>query len=100
MRVGETLYLVDWDTVALAPPERDLCMVGSESGDELDLYFDRTGRAVDRAAMSLYGTRWPLDDIALVVRMFRSTHAATDDTELAWLALTRHLEDLDSGCSR
>lgn len=86
MRVGETLCLVDWDTVALAPPERDLWMVASESGDELDRYFDRTGRAVDRAAMSLYCARWPLDDIALFVRMFRSTHAATDDTELAWLA--------------
>ena len=95
MRVGEKLFLVDWDTVALAPPERDLCMVASDSGDELALYFDLTGRAVDQAAMSLYCTRWRLDDIALFVRMFRSSHATTDDTDLAWLALTRHLDDLD-----
>jgi len=95
IRVGEKLFLVDWDTVALAPPERDLCMVASETGDELALYFDLTGRAVDKAAMSLYCARWPLDDIALFVKMFRSTHATTDDTELAWLALTRHLGDVD-----
>jgi len=31
--------------------------------------------------------------------MFRSTHAITDDTELAWLALTRHLDDVDSSRS-
>ncbi len=97
MRVGEKLFLVDWDTVALAPPERDLCMVASDTGDELDLYFDLTGRAVDQAAMSLYRARWPLDDIALFVTKFRSTHETTDDTELAWLALTRHLDDVDSG---
>ena len=27
MRVGDKLVLLDWDTVALAPPERDLWMV-------------------------------------------------------------------------
>jgi len=64
MQVGEKLVLVDWDTVALAPPERDLCMVATDTGEELALYLDLTGRAVDQAAMSLYRARWPLDDIA------------------------------------
>jgi len=60
MRLGEKLFLVDWDTVALAPPERDLCMIASDTGDELALYVDLTGRAVDHAALSLHRARWPL----------------------------------------
>ncbi len=94
MRVGGKLVLLDWDTVGLAHPERDLWMVATETGEELALYYDLTGRVVDQAALSLYRARWQLDDIALFVKLFRSAHSATDDTELAWLALTRHLDDV------
>ena len=95
MRVGRELVLLDWDTVGLAHPERDLWMVFTDTGEELALYFDLTGRRADHAAMSLYRVRWQLDDIASFVRMFRSDHALTDDTERAWLALTRCLDDVD-----
>ena len=34
MRAGESRLLVDWDTVALGPPERDLWMVVGDGADE------------------------------------------------------------------
>ncbi len=95
MRAGEKLVLLDWDTVGLAPPERDLWMVVTDTGEELALYLDLTRRRVDQNALSLYRARWQLDDVASFVSLFRSAHATTDDTELAWLALTRSLDDVD-----
>ena len=34
MRSNGNLLLVDWDTVAVAPPERDLWLVATDSGEE------------------------------------------------------------------
>jgi len=48
------IMLIDWDTVGLAPPERDLWMVATETGAELQRYTELTGRPVDIAAMELY----------------------------------------------
>lgn len=80
------VHVVDWDTVGLAPPERDLWMVGGE-GDELALYTEITGRRVDPAAIELYRRRWELDDIASFTTVLRSTHSRTADTEKAWNGL-------------
>ena len=68
--------LVDWDTVGLAPPERDLWMVASETGDELRRYTELTGRPVDPTALGLYRLRWALDDISCFVRDLRARTAA------------------------
>ena len=38
------LVLVDWDTLALAPPERDLWLLDSGTGRELALYAEAGGR--------------------------------------------------------
>jgi spectinomycin phosphotransferase len=86
------LLLVDWDTVALAPPERDLWMLDGGAGDELARYAAASGRRVDDAAIRLYRLRWRLDDIAIVVKRFRSAHVQTADTEHEWLGLARALE--------
>jgi spectinomycin phosphotransferase len=86
------LLLIDWDTVGLAPPERDLWMVDGGEGDELRQYSDATGRPIDGAAIRLYRLRWQLDDIAIRVGRFRSAHRRTADTEKAWLDLGRLVE--------
>jgi len=83
-------FLVDWDTVGLAPPERDLCLVGGDAA-ELALYTDLTGRRVDPAAIDLYTRRWELDDIGAFTSVLRSVHAHTADTEKAWDGLRRYL---------
>ena len=44
MRTSEGRVLVDWDTVALAPPERDLWMLVAGGADAADLYARRRER--------------------------------------------------------
>jgi len=79
---GSTVRLVDWDTVALALPERDLWML--DTAAERDRYARGSGRPVDDAAIRLYRLRWELDDIASFVRQFRSPHRDNADTARAW----------------
>jgi spectinomycin phosphotransferase len=81
------IMLIDWDTVALAPPERDLWMVATETGDELRRYTELTGRPVDATALELYRLRWALDDLSCFVRDLRAPHRRTPGTEHAWHAL-------------
>ncbi|MEU1618280.1 phosphotransferase [Streptomyces sp. NPDC005722] len=86
LRQGAGYALVDWDTVGLAPPERDLWLVAAGPGD-LDRYQDATGHRPDREAIALYALRWQLDDVAAFLGDFRSPHAATPDSDLAWRSL-------------
>ena len=87
MRVGPRRMLIDWDTVGLGPPERDLWMVVSETGEESRRYADLTGRAADPARLEFYRLRWALDDISSFLHGLRTEHGRTADTEHAWLAL-------------
>jgi spectinomycin phosphotransferase len=91
MRGPDGLMLIDWDTVGLAPPERDLWLVGTASGEESALYAEATGHEVSVAAMSLYRLAWDLADVAAFVGLFKSPHHDTQDTEHAWLNLDRAL---------
>jgi spectinomycin phosphotransferase len=86
----DRVLLVDWDTVALAPPERDLWMVASETGDELAAYTAATGRNVDPIALELYRLGWDLADLAEYTRFCRAPHHLSADTERALWAV-RHL---------
>ena len=71
-------FMVDWDTVGLAPPERDLWMIG-----------DRTDNP---DAFELYRLRWRLDDISSVVTLLRSPHGRDEDAEKAWIGLRNSIE--------
>jgi len=87
MRVGSRLMLIDWDTVGLGPPERDLWWIIGQAGAASRRYADLTGRAVDPAGLAWYRLRWALDDISAFVNQLRTEHRRTADTEHAWLAL-------------
>jgi spectinomycin phosphotransferase len=94
MMAGGRLLLVDWDTAALAPPERDLWMLSA--GDALERYVEASVRPIDDTAIRLYRLRWRLDDIASFLKRLRSAHRQTADTEHAWRSLVVSLEPQDT----
>ncbi len=92
IRAGSGLWLIDWDTVALAPPERDLWMLDDGSPGALARYCEATGRAVDTMAISFYRLAWTLADIASFTGRLRAAHQRDNDTEHALTALKISLE--------
>jgi spectinomycin phosphotransferase len=87
MRTGTCAMLIDWDTTGLAPPERDLWMIASDTGEELRHYTAVTGRAIDPAALAFYRLRWALDDVSAFTARLRAAPRRTADAEHAWRAL-------------
>ena len=94
MRGGGRLLLIDWDTVGLALPERDLWLAAGDDAGAAARYAELTGRGVSGAAMDLYRLRWSLDDIALAVRDFRAPHGQNEDTGLMWEAITEEIGEI------
>ena len=93
MSVGGHVVLIDWDTAALAPPERDICLIAAGPGD-IGRYQEAVGRALDPAVITLYRLRWYLDDLASAIRMFRRQHRDTPDTRQWRDGLAPQLEQL------
>lgn len=82
--------LVDWESLALAPPERDLAAL--DGGDAvLAAYTARTGRPADPEAVRAYHVRWDLWEIALYVALFRAPHTETADVRESWAGLRHYL---------
>jgi spectinomycin phosphotransferase len=87
------LLLLDWDTVGLAPPERDLWWLASnDGGDEIARYASATGFRVSLSALRLYRLRWLLDDLVYCVRLLSAPHAETLESERALEGLARSVE--------
>ena len=93
MRVDGDLVLIDWDTVALAAPERDLALIADGPAD-VDRYQEAAGRTVDPAVITLYRLRWYLDDLSSAVGMFSGPHQDTADTRRWRQSLAPLLERL------
>jgi spectinomycin phosphotransferase len=89
MRTTNGLALVDWDTVALAPPERDLWLVTQSHGSATDLYTELTGTPVDESALDFFRLLWELKDWAEYLNLLRAPHHDTVDTMRACASLTR-----------
>lgn len=88
------LYLIDWDTVGLGPPERDLALISGPDGWGLDLYAEATGHVPDRRVTALYRLRWYLDDIGSAVRLLSRPHGDTADTRRWAAGVETQLEEL------
>jgi spectinomycin phosphotransferase len=97
IRSNDGLLLIDWDLVGLAPPERDLWWIVSDSGIEAARYAQLTGRAVSEVALSFYRLRWDLQDLAEFLAWFRGPHQRSADTETAWRALADIVDRLAAG---
>jgi len=88
IRHNNALGLVDWDTVALAPPELDLWMVADGQEDDIiRLYRDLTGVSLDRAALASYRLLWALTDAAAFTVQLRRPHRHDADAERALAGL-------------
>ncbi len=85
------LCLIDWDTVALARPERDLWMLHDGSPEWLDSYERLTGTAINDTAISFYRLAWTLSDIASFANEFRLRHQETQWTRSKWRGFQRLL---------
>jgi spectinomycin phosphotransferase len=92
--------LIDWDSMGLAVPERDLWWVLSDTGAEAELYARLTGRAVSEAAVALYRLRWDLEDAGLFVADLRSAQRADQDTEKSWASLRGIVERIAADITR
>ncbi len=88
------LVLIDWDTAALAPPERDVALIATAAGEGTARYQQAAGRDLDPAVITLYRARWYLDDLASAIRMFRNPHRDTPDTRRWRDSLAPNLEQL------
>ena len=73
----DTFLLIDWDTVAVGPPERDLWMI--ERGGE-------------DPATELFSLWWRLSEITGYTETFRQPHVDDANTRLAWKGLQEYLD--------
>jgi spectinomycin phosphotransferase len=96
LAIDGRLALIDWDTTALAPPERDLSLLISDSGAGCERYEQATGRRVHLPVIALYRLRWYLDDLASATRLFSRSHSDTPDTRKWWEGLSPWLQQLPS----
>ncbi|WP_405791812.1 phosphotransferase enzyme family protein [Streptomyces sp. NBC_01506] len=93
LRAGERRLLLDWDTVGLAVPERDLWLV-ADGPDDLVRYEETAGRKPDPSALALYRLRWALNDVAEFLAVLRAPHDRTPDTRQSWDALADTVKTL------
>jgi len=93
LRAESGLMLIDWDTAALAPPERDLWLVVTGQGAQMRRYTEATGQSVDQSALDFYRIRWALDDITSFAGQLRASHQRTAHTEHIWRGLQIYLSD-------
>jgi spectinomycin phosphotransferase len=89
IRTDVSQVLVDWDTVALAPPERDLWMLVGDAGDDATTYANLTGHEPDHVAMAFFRLTWDLGDLAAYTHVLRSPHRHSEDTVKAFEGLTK-----------
>jgi hypothetical protein len=87
MWTPDGLRLIDWDTVQIAPPERDLWMLADDES------LARYDKPVSTAGLALYRLWWRLADVAAYVDDLRRPHGSGGDAEAALAELTGYLAD-------
>ncbi|MBL7257362.1 phosphotransferase [Actinoplanes sp. LDG1-01] len=96
----ERLLLIDWDTVMLAPAERDLWMLTGAmfgegaAGDDAALlgrYERETGRTVSHDLIGFYRLWWVLADLAIYADELRGPHGPGADHADSLTYLTSYL---------
>jgi spectinomycin phosphotransferase len=88
VRTGAGYVLIDWDTVALAPLERDLWMLVGDGADDVAVYTDLTGHELDESAVNFFRLAWDLEDLAAFTSVLHSPHRHSADTVRAYEGVT------------
>lgn len=94
MLAGGRWLFIDWDTVLVAPPERDLWSLDPGDGSVLAAYAAATGVTPRPELLELYRRRWDLADVAIDVSRFRRPHEGTPEDEKAFELLRSVVEEL------
>ena len=94
MSTADGYVLIDWDTVAIAPRERDLWMLVPPKAVVGPAFAGLTGRPLDAAALSYFRLRWNLADIAAYTDELRRPHVCNEDAERALANLRLNLDAL------
>lgn len=76
LRTDHGRLLVDWESVRLAPPERDLRTLAEWGADMHDL-------AARPEMLELFDLEWRLDEICRYAAWFAARHTGTRDDEIA-----------------
>ena len=84
MLTADGWKLIDWDTAALAPPERDLWNLDPGDGSVLSAYAEATGYRPRPALIELFRLRWDLNDVSLFAADLRREHIADANTTASW----------------
>ena len=84
LRLGDSLRLIDWGALSMAPPERDLFHV------QRTFHTPVTGRP---EFLRFYELRWVLGEIAEYTEHFVLPHAGDLDDEAMWQRLLRYLPE-------
>ncbi len=86
------LMLVDWDSVLLAAPERDLWAMAEHDQSVLAAYCAASGSVIDEDALAFYRMWYDLFEIAGYVDLFRHRHDDTADAAESWQNLQFFLQ--------
>ena len=86
------VVLVDWDTVRLGPPERDLWRMVGEDPAVVAAYERGTGTVLDPDLLEAYRLGWDLADVASFVPVLRHAHVDDEDTRTAFAGLRAVLD--------
>lgn len=89
--VDGTLYLIDWDTARLAPPERDLWMVDAGASASAPRNAGRDDVLISATALRLFRMRWNLGEVGTYVAQFHAPHEDGPNMREAWNNLNMYL---------
>jgi spectinomycin phosphotransferase len=84
LRTDDGRFLVDWDTLRLAPAELDLRVLVENGARPEDV-------GADREMLELFDLQWRLDEISQYAAWFAAPHPGSRDDEIAFGGLQEEL---------
>jgi len=91
LKTSAGFVFVDWESVLLAAPERDLWQLAERHPSALAAYSTATGIDIDQDALALYRMWYDLFEIVGYIALFRQPHADTADSAESWRNLQHFL---------